>query len=106
VVILVVSNVAKRQPHENNLNSSMKQGGSARRDTLQRATNVFRPDQGGDRADASVRLKSGARCDEGVPRASAYHSKCKARSIAPISRDEAPKPERDSSFPPCFPPLA
>lgn len=26
-------NVAKRQPHENNLNSSMKQGGSARRDT-------------------------------------------------------------------------
>ncbi|WP_210214335.1 hypothetical protein, partial [Sinorhizobium meliloti] len=33
VVILVVSNVAKRQPHENNLNSSMKQGGSARRDT-------------------------------------------------------------------------
>ncbi|RVL69342.1 hypothetical protein CN140_36195 [Sinorhizobium meliloti] len=25
--------MAKRQPHENNLNSSMKQGGSARRDT-------------------------------------------------------------------------
>ncbi|WP_210214697.1 hypothetical protein, partial [Sinorhizobium meliloti] len=35
VVILVVSNVAKRQPHENNLNSSMKQGGSARRDTVE-----------------------------------------------------------------------
>ncbi|RVN77132.1 helix-turn-helix domain-containing protein, partial [Sinorhizobium meliloti] len=59
VVILVVSNVAKRQPHKNNLNSSMKQGGSARRDTMERRFIKERQREGIARAKAARTYKGG-----------------------------------------------